>query len=1765
MSTPIKKVAESSDEEDVRIEFEKSNLVSAASKTKKVLPQQKASDEDEEGDEDEDDNGSSGTEVSKSISISSSQFVEVETVRKHIKDAKDILAAFDKEGLGNIVDVDFLMLNDNHFHDKYTNLEQLINIFKVKLNKERNNSRTVSLIEMKSDNTTLKQITDEFYTLAHLVDRYETSLVPRSSSPKYSSSGGFRPMTMGAKKPIFSTVTTLKEVKMLQPNINSSALQKFEDEFNTAREQNGNLNYVHYFQNETKTTIQSMLLKNGVITTDNDDWKMFSLEKLCTELRKIIEPKDQSNVNLSNSLLEDLANMLFEFPQLNLWGTLSISAIMQVVNSTTYRILRKNKVLDIDKHDDHNNIDNITKKNVMRVLMKAFLENSSSCGKEFGVYAKTIVDALKLKPEIMTGTSVFKFMSLLEEEIEKHHDTIVFVSKNLPALVAAASGTKRSLTLAETSVNPLGRRSTSTVTTLHQKPKCEGCGKGHVNRYPCFMREHPDFNRSQLPWSETVVGKKYLLFQPTDPVIGYRKKLNPAKTAMVDFSYSKPAADAAAVKNFKSKCTICTVLTFNKNSNNRFLSACFIQNNANRLQVRVLMDSGADSGSYINSEVATWLVNHGNKYEFNHKVVCSCFGDCKSVNNCITSTLNFDNVINFDKKICKISLQFWVIDNLPHEVVIGNKDIESNKELYNIFHHKKRDVTETSVENKNSHKLARTSTSNSSCTNLSITNQGPLDVPILVENKKVTKESEKLSLDDVNSFKPTEEDSTLSQNGVQPKPDIPVGKIVHISELLSFEPDAYGIPDKWDSIDEYLNAERLLTINPETKSQLPVGIFGPASLQTEIKKLLEEFSDIFSVTVASTPAKLPPFRIKVDDKKWHTLRGNINVPPRTQSHDKNNEIQRQCEKLVELNVLEFSSAPRYSQVHLVKKAQQGTFRMCIDYVLLNTCCEGESWNLPNIREMLDRLGRHRSKYYAIMDLTSGYHQAPLHEESKKYTSFITFMGLFQWNRVPMGAKGAASYFQMVLQTIVLAGLMYVACELYIDDIITHGQDEVQFITNLRRVFVRLRKYKITLNPEKCKFGVSSVEYVGHVIDETGIHFSRKKIEEVLAIPRPTLAKELRSFLGLVSYLRDHLQGLSTILRPLQDMLTEYDKNRKLTWSPQGTEAFEVVKKLVNECPKLFFLNKNDPVFLNTDASDYGIGAYLYQLIDGKEVPIRFMSKTLSSTEMKWSTIEKECYAIRYAIEDMEYLLSDIRFTLRTDHENLTYINDPPSPKVRRWKIVIQGFDFVIEHIRGVDNVVADGLSRLLPVTKDILMLAHDESIPNDKYNLIRKVHNTHVGHHGVDRTEAMLEYNGSKWEGRRKHITTFIKKCACCQKMNMRKITVFTHPFTLATHRPMEFVHIDTLYMSIENEEGDLYVLVIIDSCSRWIKLYGLKNLEAVKAAQKILQYVCTFGHPSFLLSDNGRQFKNDLLDELFKLTGIEPSVSTPHSHEENGLVERANKEVLRHVRSILFDRGVHKNWGAALPLVERIHNSAISTVTGCTPAQLVLTNPKNLEQGLFKPISSTAKANETIPEWLHNQLELYQKVLDVSQTKLREMEREKLEKAPLSRTEHKDDSYVLLRPMEESLVKGQFGKLKLPLKGPMMVKSHKKDKYTIQDITTGKTQPVHIKRLVPFYYDASIHDLKEIALKDLDEEVVERILDHNPKEIFTKEGKRIKGFRVTDLDFLVEFKGQDTSNNHWLPWTNLFNNIHLHSYLKDNGMKSLIPIQFTKDNKEKK
>ena len=148
------------------------------------------------------------------------------------------------------------------------------------------------------------------------------------------------------------------------------------------------------------------------------------------------------------------------------------------------------------------------------------------------------------------------------------------------------------------------------------------------------------------------------------------------------------------------------------------------------------------------------------------------------------------------------------------------------------------------------------------------------------------------------------------------------------------------------------------------------------------------------------------------------------------------------------------------------------------------------------------------------------------------------------------------------------------------------------------------------------------------------------------------------------------------------------------WDVPCTEAFETAKKLVDECPKLHFLDETSEIVLQTDACNTGMGAYLFQIKDGKEIPIAFMSKAFDERLSKWCTFQQEGFAIFYAMKKWRHLLLDRKFKLMTDHANLIYLKDSSDPKVLRWMVSIQEYDFDVQHIKGVDNKVADAFSRL---------------------------------------------------------------------------------------------------------------------------------------------------------------------------------------------------------------------------------------------------------------------------------------------------------------------------------------------------------------------------------------------------------------------------------------------------------------------------------------
>ena len=228
-----------------------------------------------------------------------------------------------------------------------------------------------------------------------------------------------------------------------------------------------------------------------------------------------------------------------------------------------------------------------------------------------------------------------------------------------------------------------------------------------------------------------------------------------------------------------------------------------------------------------------------------------------------------------------------------------------------------------------------------------------------------------------------------------------------------------------------------------------------------------------------------------------------------------------------------------------------------------------------------------------------------------------------------------------------------------------------------------------------------------MVDHSGVSFDRKKLQGILDFPKPQTVHQMQQFLGLTTHFRDHIPagqtraGISDITsmeRPLRELISTAKANRtnKLVWTDSANESYPILQQAVWNCPKLFFYDATKPVYLHTDASNHGIGAYLFQMDDDKELPIAFMSKSLNDRQSRWSTFEQEAYAIFMALQKFQYLLRNIQFTIRTDHRNLIYVNNKAtsSNKVLSWKLELQQYDVYLEHIDGHRNTIADLHSRL---------------------------------------------------------------------------------------------------------------------------------------------------------------------------------------------------------------------------------------------------------------------------------------------------------------------------------------------------------------------------------------------------------------------------------------------------------------------------------------
>ena len=448
-----------------------------------------------------------------------------------------------------------------------------------------------------------------------------------------------------------------------------------------------------------------------------------------------------------------------------------------------------------------------------------------------------------------------------------------------------------------------------------------------------------------------------------------------------------------------------------------------------------------------------------------------------------------------------------------------------------------------------------------------------------------------------------------------------------------------------------------------------------------VDKLKLEFPEVFSDLSGKT--ELCKLKIETGESAPIALR-----PYRPPDRLKEG-VREEVEKLLELGVAEPSFSPWASPVVPVPK-KDGSLRICIDYRRLNSVTVPDPYYMITLDEILEKVGS--SGCLSKLDLSKGFYQIGIDEESKEKTAFVTPFGKFRFNRMPFGLRNAPAIFQRTMEE-VLRGCYGFAAP-YIDDILIFSKDGVEHVQHLREVLRCLSENGLTVKEDKCLFGRTHLEYLGHLIGQGQLAVPSHRAAAMEAYILPKTRTQLRSFLGSMSYYRRFIANyarFSAILSPA----TSKAAPSVVVWDAARLEAFNTLKGLLCSVCSLTIPSSEDCFVLNTDASGLGIGATLNVRRDGVEKPVAFFSRQLQGTQKHYSATELEGLAVYKAIFFFDHFLYGRKFTVYTDHQALVSLlkSKRLNKRLQGWVLRLMEFEFDIVYRPGSANGDADGLSR----------------------------------------------------------------------------------------------------------------------------------------------------------------------------------------------------------------------------------------------------------------------------------------------------------------------------------------------------------------------------------------------------------------------------------------------------------------------------------------
>ena len=401
-------------------------------------------------------------------------------------------------------------------------------------------------------------------------------------------------------------------------------------------------------------------------------------------------------------------------------------------------------------------------------------------------------------------------------------------------------------------------------------------------------------------------------------------------------------------------------------------------------------------------------------------------------------------------------------------------------------------------------------------------------------------------------------------------------------------------------------------------------------------------------------------------------------------------MKEELDSMLAMGIIEPIVSPYASPVFALHKSDN-KLRLITDLRSLNKVTEFDPYVMPRIDEILDEVTS--ARYITTLDLTKGFYQVPLDPATKHKSAFVTPFGQFCYNVLPFGMQNSSSTFQRLMDTVLDGCHGYARA--YIDDICIYSETWDEHITHVNDVLHRIAQAGLTTKPAKCKFAATQVSFLGHTIGGGKLQPMVDKTEAVKNFPRPLTKKQVRAFLGLSGYYRKFVPNYATIAAPLIE-LTKKNAPNSVSWNEDCETAFCKLKMILISQPILNAPDFSKQFILQTDASNFGLGAVLEQLDDSNmEHPVLYLSRKLLPHEENYSIPEKECLAIVWAITKLKYYLYGRPFTVLTDHQPLKWLDAMKNSNKRlmRWAILLQEYTFTITYRKGIANGNADGLSR----------------------------------------------------------------------------------------------------------------------------------------------------------------------------------------------------------------------------------------------------------------------------------------------------------------------------------------------------------------------------------------------------------------------------------------------------------------------------------------